>query len=56
MPRNVLCDRWDYSTAVCVALQLRSSRSEKYAACMSGYLEAELVWGVRCLLHVVRWL
>ena len=26
----------------------------KYAACMSGYLEAVLVWGIPCLLHVVR--
>ena len=23
----------------------------KYAACMSGYLEAVLVWGIPCLLH-----
>ena len=51
MPRiTVSCGRWDYSTAVCVVL----FSCEVKGACMPGYLEAVRVWGIPCLLHVVR--
>ena len=38
MPRNVLRDRLDYSTAVCVALQLRSYAGDNGNAMFQSYL------------------
>ena len=54
MPRVVLCDRRDYTALLSVLVFSCEVSVVKHAACMPGYLEAVLVWGIPCLLHVVR--